>query len=264
MKKLSIVLVVLSMILASAVLVSWLRCQESYRDHKGRSALRYTQEETLWKQIDYRAFLTLNGTMKNCPAMQVIWGVGNHRAFDLFAAAWMGLLFVIYYIRNPRNESREELVRFGLYMTITLLLVSAISELAIHFQRLSPGATEELRNRAVLLTDLKDRITWTVKIASSNSFPGDHAMVLMFIGSYIIYRLRSWYGWAAAFGIIAFMLPRLAGGGYWLSDILAGSLFFYLFFFPLFLFQPFQEWSLARLRKPAGWIYGKLRFLERS
>jgi membrane-associated phospholipid phosphatase len=199
--------------------------------------------------------------MKDRPLMQVVWGVGNHRAFDLFAAAWMVLLFVVYYIRNPHNEDRTGLIQFGLYMTITLLLASAISELTIHFQRLSPGATDEFRRRAVLLTDLTDRITWPVKIGSSNSFPGDHAMVLMFIGSYLIYRLRSGYGWAAAFGMVAFVLPRLAGGGHWLSDILAGSLFFYLLLFPLFMLKPLRERSLARLRGPAIWIHSKLGFL---
>ena len=252
------------MAVASALLGSWLRCQESYRDERGRPALRYTQTETLWKTMDYNAFSALNGTMKDNPVMQVIWGIGNHRAFDLFAAAWMVLLFVIYYVRNPRNEDRVALIQFGLYMTITLLLVSAISELTLHFQRLSPGAIDEMRSRAILLPDLTDRITWPVKIRSSNSFPGDHAMVLMFIGSYIIYRLRSWYGWAAGFGMVVFMLPRLAGGGHWLSDILAGSLFFYLFFFPLFMFEPLRERALALLRGPAVWIHRGLSFLERG
>jgi membrane-associated phospholipid phosphatase len=212
--------------------------------------------------MDQGTFLALNGTMKNNPVMQVIWGIGNHRAFDLFAAAWMVLLFIIYFILNPRNEKRVVLVKFGLYMTVTLLLVSLISELAIHFQRLSPSATEGLRERAVMLPDLNDLITWKVKVSSNNSFPGDHAMVLMFIGSYIIWRLRSWYGWAAAFGMIVFALPRLAGGGHWLSDILVGSLFFYLCFFPLFMLRPLRERTLVLLEKPAAQIYRMLSFLE--
>lgn len=84
------------MIAASAILASWLRTQEHYRDAKGRDALRYAQAETLWKTIDYRTFFALNGTMRDNPFMQVIWGIGNHRVFDLFAAAWMVLLFLIY------------------------------------------------------------------------------------------------------------------------------------------------------------------------
>jgi Kdo2-lipid A phosphotransferase len=248
LKKQSILLIFLSMAFSVTIFSSWFRCQESYRDYKGRWAIRYTQQDSLWKKMDYSVFLALNGTMKNSPAMQRIWGVTNHRAFDLAAASWMVLLFVIYLIRNPRNEDRAELVQFGIYMTVTLLLIIAISELTIHFQRISPTETAGLRERAVLLTDLKDRVTWKVKIGSSNSFPGDHATVLMFIGSYIIYRLRSWYGVAAAFGMAFFALPRLAGGGHWLSDILAGSLSFYLFFFPLFMFRPLREWALARLK----------------
>ena len=264
MDKKKLFLILLSLLTAAAVFGSWLRTQESCRDSKGRWALRYTPQDSLWKKMDQETFLALNGTMKNNPVAQVLWGVTNHRAFDLFAAAWMVLLFIIYFIFNPRNENRVALVQFGLYMTVTLLLVSLISELTIHFQRLSPSETEGLRERAVMLPDSTELITWKVKIGSNNSFPGDHATVLMFISSYIIWRLRSWYGWAAAFGMIVFALPRLAGGGHWLSDILAGSLFFYLFFFPLFMFEPFRNQMLVCLHKPADWIYKALRCLERG
>ncbi len=236
------------MVLAVTLFSSWFRCQESYRDYKGRWAVRYTQQDSLWKKMDYSVFLALNGTMKNNPIMQRVWGVTNHRAFDLASASWMVLLFIIYYVRNPRNEDRAELVQFGIYMTITLLLVLIVCESVIHFQRFSPTETAGLRERAVILLDLKDRITWKVKTGSNDSFPGDHATVLMFIGSYIIYRLRSWYGAAAAFGMAFFALPRLAGGAHWLSDIVAGSLPFYLFFFPLFMFRPLREWALTRLK----------------
>jgi membrane-associated phospholipid phosphatase len=248
LKKQSILLIFLFMVLAVTIFSSWFRCQESYRDHKGRWAVRYTQQDSLWKKMDYSVFLALNGTMKNNPVMQTVWGVTNHRAFDLAAASWMVLLFVIYLVRNPRNEDRAELVQFGIYMTVTLLLAVLICELTIQFQRLSPTETAGLREQAVILSDLKDSITWKVKIVSNNSFPGDHATVLMFIGSYIIYRLRSWYGVAAALGMVFFALPRLAGGGHWLSDIVAGSLPFYLLFFPLFMFRPIREGSLNRLK----------------
>ena len=252
---------VLFMMLAVAVFSSWLRCQEGYRDEKGCWCLRYTQQESLWKKVDYSTFLKLNGTMENNAVMQTIWGITNHRTFDLAAAAWMVLLFGIYYVRNPRREDRTAIMQFGLYMTASLLLVAVISELSIHFQRLSPGEIDELKNKAIILSGLAGRITWKVKVGSNNSFPGDHAMVLMFIGSFIIYRLRSWYGAAAGFGIVAFILPRLAGGGHWLSDILAGSLFFYLIFFPLLMFAPLREWALARLRNPAVWLSKKLNFI---
>jgi membrane-associated phospholipid phosphatase len=202
--------------------------------------------------------------MKDSSAMQTVWGLTNHRSFDLFAAAWMVVLFLIYYVRNPRNENREELVQFGLYMTVMLLLVTLASEALIQFHRLSPANTNGLREQAVLLSDLPDLIHWKVKISSNNSFPGDHATVLLLIGSCIILRLRSWYGWTAAFGMAAFALPRLAGGGHWLSDILAGSLFFYLFFFPLLMCAPVRERALLLLRRPAGLIYKMLPFSGRD
>ncbi len=264
MKKQSILLVFLFMGLAVTIFSSWLRCQESYHDEDGVWFLRYTQQDSLWKTVDSNVFLALNGTMRNSATMQTVWGIANHRAFDLAALFWMVLLFVIYYLRNPREEERISLVQFGLYMTIALLLVSGISELSIQFHRMSPGKIDELRRQAVVLSDLKERITWKVKVASNNSFPGDHATVLLFIGSYIIYRLRSWYGVVAAAGMVVFSLPRLVGGGHWFSDIMAGSLSCYLFFFPLTLFKPLRERVLVRLRKPAVRIYKVLNILNQD
>lgn len=264
MKKRSVALVLLSMVVAVVLLGSWLGSQEVYKDNKDRLALRYVPTETLWKKIDYKAFLTLNGTMKERPAMQMLWGVGNHRCFDLVSAAWMVLLFMIYYIRNPRNEDRTALLQFALYMTVVLLIAVVMSELTIHFRRCSPGATDEMMRRSVMLSDAQYSIPWEVKTGSTTSFPGDHAMVLLFIGSFIIYRVRSWYGWAAGAGVVFFMLPRLAGGGHWLSDVLVGSMFFYLMFFPLFLLKPVRERVQGWMHIPAGWIRRLLCFLERG
>lgn len=263
MNKKSIALILLSMVSAVVLFISWAQVQERYSDKNGRPALCYSQQESVWKTLDYNFFLKLNGTLKNSSLMQRIWGVGNHRSFDLVSASWMVLLFLIYYICNPRKENRVELVKFGLYMTVVLLTVTAFAELVFEFRRLSPSATPDLIGRAILLSDLKDVVIWHPKVSSSSSFPGDHATVLLFIGSFIIWRLRSWYGWAAAFGMVVFTLPRLAGGGHWLSDILAGSLSLYLFFFPLFMLQPVREKMLTLLSRPAGWIYKPLRFFER-
>lgn len=260
----SVIFIGLFMILAVTIFSSWVHCQESFVGEKGRWTLRYTQQDSLWKKIDYGVFYALNGTMKDNPVMQTIWGVTNHRAFDLIAAAWMILIFLIYYIRNSAYEERIAIMQFGLYMAGILLVVTLASELSIQFHRFSPTETEGVKEKAIILSDLQDRITWKVKTGSNNSFPGDHATVLMLIGSFIIYRLRSWYGVAAALGMVAFMLPRLAGGGHWLSDIVVGSLSFYLLFFPLFIFKPLQSKALVLLRPSAVWIHRRLGFLVKN
>ena len=264
MKKRSVALVLFSMVAACVLLGSWLKTQESCRDNKDRLVMRYVQTDTLWKKIDHAAFFALNGTMKDHRAMQWLWGVGNHRLFDLVSASWMVLLFVVYYIRNPRNEDRTALLQFGLYMGITLFLAGALSELLVPFRRWSPGATDAVMRQAVILSEPQYRIPWEVKTGSTTSFPGDHAMVLLIIGSYIICRLRSWYGWAAGAGIVIFILPRLAAGGHWLSDVLAGSMSFYLVLFPLFMLVPVRERVQAWLYVPAAWLRRLLQFLERG
>jgi membrane-associated phospholipid phosphatase len=252
------------MLMAAALFGSWFRCQENYRDGKGRWFIRYAPQESLWKTVDYNVFLTLNGTMRDNPVMQKVWGVSNHRSFDLASAAWMAVLFLIYYVRNPRNENRAELIQFGLYIAVMLLAVTLFAELLIQFHRCSPAATEGLKERAVLLTELKDVVPWEVKVTSNNSFPGDHATVLLFVGLCILWRLRSWYGAAAVFGIVLFSLPRLAGGGHWASDVLAGSLPLFLAGFSLFMCEPLRQRAMSCLRKPADWIYSHLRRFETS
>jgi len=48
-------------------------------------------------------------------------------------------LFLVYYIRNPRGESREDIVRFGLFMTVVLLTVTVFAEMVFEFRRLFEG-----------------------------------------------------------------------------------------------------------------------------
>ena len=78
------------------------------------------------------------------------------------------------------------------------------------------------------------------------------------LGFYLVWRLRGWYAFAALTGLIAFSLPRMAGGAHWLSDIVAGGLSLSLLFLPIFLFAPLREKCLNKLTKPCTWLYGKL------
>lgn len=254
------------MVLGIVLYVSWYQTQEAYTDEYGRPAMRYADENSLWKQMDLAVFRALNGSMRDNRPMQIFWGLTNHRACDLVAALWMIAIFLGYYLTNPRKEERAALLQFALYMSaMTLIAISFSSaKIGMDFRRWSPSLTPGVMEQAVLLSEL-EHITWNAKDSSTGSFPGDHGVVLLMVGSAMLYRLRSLPARAATlFGILFFSLPRMAGGGHWASDLLAGSMIYYALLFPLFMFAPIRERGIRLLRQPAAWINRLLAVILRQ
>ncbi|MBE8190479.1 MAG: phosphatase PAP2 family protein [Candidatus Thioglobus sp.] len=77
-----------------------------------------------------------------------------------------------------------------------------------------------------------------MKDSSSESFPGDHATVLLTWLGYCLFFRRNRWSWAAAFLVIFFSLPRLIAGAHWLSDVLVGGLAIALVALAFGLFTP--------------------------
>ncbi len=250
------------MILGVLLFVSWYRCQEYY-EYKNLPTVRYAQQDCFWKTLDYAAFRMFNAGLQRSEAAQVFWAVTNLRIFDLVAALWMAGLFWLYYVRNPRAEDRVMIMRFGLFIVcvIVLFIVFTISPLEIKVRRCSPTMTPPLSLEAVRLSQ-SGVVPWRVKESSSVCFPGDHALVLLVVGSCLLYGLRSLpYRIAVVFGIVFFSLPRLAGGGHWLSDVLVGSTANFAVFFPVVMFAPIRERMLGWLHTPALYCH---RMFERG
>jgi membrane-associated phospholipid phosphatase len=247
------VLLILPIILGVFLYTSWHAAQVPFQDHRGRTVLKYSQNDSLWKRIDYAAFRALNGTMRDSRPMQIFWGIANNRSMDLISMLWMTSVFFAVYFKNPNHEDRTSLLQFALYISVVTLLTIACSSSKIFqdFRRWSPTLSSDLMNRAVLLSKLQ-HIPGHPKDYSSCCFPGDHGIGLLMTGSFLLYRLRPWAARIAVlFGMIFFALPRLAGGGHWISDLLAGSMLYYTVFFSISMFAPIRERGLALLRFPA-------------
>lgn len=248
-------------ILCSVLLFgSWLHSQEPFVRGPGKEGYQYSEEQTLWKTIDYAVFRTLNGNIEGNDAMIFLWGVTNHRSFDLPPLIWMISIFLIYYLRRPTSAERISLIQFGVYMTFCLIVVMVFSELTIDFYRYSPTISPGLEDEAFLLASVEDFMfdLSDVKDFSSKCFPGDHATVLTMIGFMLAWRLRGLYAVFALLGVILFTMPRMAGGAHWFSDIAAGGLAITLLFLPVFLFAPLYERALKLLEPWAGLCYKKL------
>lgn len=259
--------IILSIGTGLSLFLSWQNTQEIYEYEPGKTTYRYASEPSLWKQLDYAVFLTLNGTMKDSPVMQKLWGISNYRAFDLLPALWMLSIYLIYYFRCKTREQRIELIQYGFFMLFALLVAMLASRLVVDFYRFSPTLADDLRPQAFLLSQIPDFFLDLEKIkdTTNKSFPGDHASVLLLMGFFMIFRLPLTYAGAVVFGMIIFSIPRLAGGGHWLSDIIAGGLALSLVFVPIFLYPPVREYITGKFYPLARKMYYRLpEFLRAS
>ena len=87
------------------------------------------------------------------------------------------------------------------------------------------------------------------KVSSHQSFPGDHgvASVLLVTGFTLLLGWR----WAIPSAVVAVLniLPRLVGGGHWLSDVLVGGVCIALIILPWMIAAPATTW-MERLTRP--------------
>ena len=260
-------ILILSIGTGLSLFFSWQNTQEIYEYKPGKTTYQYTAEPSVWKQLDYAVFLTLNGTMKDSPVMQTLWGITNYRAFDLIPALWMLSIYLIYYFRCKTREQRIGLIQYGFFMLFALLVAMLASRLVVDFYRFSPTLVDDLRPQAFLLSQIPDFFLDIEKIkdTTNKSFPGDHASVLLLLGFFMIFRLPWAYAGAVLLGMIIFSIPRLAGGGHWLSDIVAGGLALSLVFVPVFLYPPVREFIIAKFYSLARKMYYRLpEFLQAS
>jgi len=171
---------------------------------------------SLWMALDERVFWAVNGSLEWGTWWQVLWAVANNRAVDVVAALCMIGLFAHFVLRKARDRT-DFFIAVGLMLTGLILVENRISA-SLPVERRSPTL---LHPDALRLTEL---VPWIpTKDTSGNCFPGDHAMVLFMCAGVITYFLPRAYAVAAWVLAVVFMIPRLVGGGHWLTDDLVGA-----------------------------------------
>lgn len=172
---------------------------------------------SLWLTLDEQLFWAMNRSLAWGEPWQRLWALANNRAFDLVAALSMLLLFAHQALLRDRRRLRHY-IAVGLMMFITLLLTLAISkELPIERPSATAMFTEALR-----LTQLVPDIP--TKDFSSDSFPGDHGLVLLLCAGFALAYLPRRHGLLALLFMLLFTLPRLMSGAHWVTDELVGAL----------------------------------------
>ncbi len=248
MKK-NIILIICNL-LAAVLFFSWLSTQEKVTEKDGDVRVMYKGEASFWKSFDIAAFNFYNGWVRKDEFQQKFWANTNRRGFDLVSAFLMISIYLVYILKGNISE-RIERVKGGFYMSLVMLLAMLsvqIFHMIFEFNRLSP--TQIPVEGAVRLSKLS-HISFDLKDSSKQSFPGDHSTVLFIVASFIVFYARKWYGVLAVLVAISFALPRVVGGGHWLTDILVGGGSIALVTVSWALCTPLHEKGLKLMQKPA-------------
>jgi len=204
-----------------------------------------------WDQLDLGVFYCLNGSLMAPGLWRDVMAVANNRSFDLIPALLMFVIYSFFVYSGTKQEMRKRIV-LGAFMSIYMLVsVQAMSKLVFRFDRRSPTKTQSV-SPAIKISEFYD---WKLKDASSSSFPGDHATVLMiFTGFVCFYGRKRRYIIPTIAMAIVFSLPRLFSGGHWFSDVIVGSGTTALIFLPLAFYTPLTDMCIAVLDRPVNAI----------
>lgn len=169
-----------------------------------------------WAGIDNSIFFSFNNQMVDHPAFALLVAITNFRGFDLISLLAMGALYYAFW-RREAPAGRRRMLAIGITMLLSAVVLNQLGHL-LPVQHKSPTLTFENVHRVSELTGIP------AKDASSNSFPGDHGMMLMIFACF----MWRYFGFRAfltgAVIVIVFSLPRIMAGAHWFTDIAVGSL----------------------------------------
>ncbi|MCE3127396.1 phosphatase PAP2 family protein [Yersinia enterocolitica] len=169
-----------------------------------------------WFKIDSAIFFYFNQHLLSSPPFLHLVAITNNRAFDVISLICMGLLYLYSYMKE-NTAGRRRLIVTGFVMLLTAVILNQLGHL-LPVSHPSPTLTFENINRVSELTGIP------TKDASSDSFPGDHGMMLMIFACFML-RYFSRGAFAIALLIVLlFSMPRIMIGAHWFTDIAVGSL----------------------------------------
>ncbi len=205
-------------------------------------ALPATKE--LWRLLDTSIFYALNGLVAQSNAQASFWAWMNVREADLLPGIVILLSLTFPGLGFRREQLQQALVGFFALLFFALVLRQLLHEVTDLFQLagLSPSLVLEPAHR---LSELVPHID--AKDASKESFPGDHAAILLLWAGYIMLSRRSAASVLALVTAVAFTLPRMVGGAHWFSDNYVGGLFTALISLAWAFYSPLCAWLTARL-----------------
>jgi len=192
-----------------------------------------------WFVLDSTIFHFFNQALVKSRAFLELVAITNNRVFDGISLLAMGSLF-FWYWRKESAIGRRRMVIMGIVMLFCAIIINQLGHL-IPESHVSP---------TLYFTDIyrvSELLHFPTKDASSDSFPGDHGlMLLIFTGFMLRYFGKKAFAIAVIIFLI-FMLPRVMIGAHWFTDIFVGSLSVALVCLPWALLTPLSDWLISLL-----------------
>ena len=204
-----------------------------------------------WPTLDSDVFWDFNQFITPLnPHWDTLLGILNTRAFDAVAFAMMGVLFCWAMLNDQQPARYRRWTSIGITMLLTAGLLSLFVLRAISYGHASPT---RFFSHAQHLSEL---VSFKTKDSASNSFPGDHGLMLMVFASFMLaFAPRRTALCSLAF-VVLLSAPRIMVGAHWFSDVYLGSLSIALIALPWVLCTPLattvargMENALARLKQ---------------
>lgn len=170
-----------------------------------------------WFALDSAIFHFFNQELAENRAFLWLVALTNNRAFDSCSLVAMGCLMLHFWLQEDR-AGRRHILLIGLTMLLFAVVINQLAQLLIPVERVSP--TLFFRD----IYRVSELLNFPTKDASSDSFPGDHGMMLL-IFSAMMLRYFGKKAFTVALTIfVVFAFPRVMIGAHWFSDIAVGSL----------------------------------------
>jgi len=198
----------------------------------------------IWNQIDTYVFRVLNNSLQEKGFWTDYWAWMNYRLVDLVV-----LLIMASLMMSPNKVFKAGNLQLGLFgFVVTLFFMLICRELfdalidKFQWNRASPTL---VLDNVVRLSELYPDLH--PKDSSATSFPGDHAGVLMLWTGYCWSFARNKWSFVVLFIALFFSLPRLVGGGHWLSDDIVGGGVIALMTLTFVRYTPLYYWLTTKL-----------------
>ena len=208
-------------------------------------------------QFDEWFFHLLNRPLEQNKVWLWIWTVASMRPFDIV----VGLILLMLLIKGDwvfkALQTRSALIGFVLTLIVLLVIRTVFSKI-IDQTSLQHDSASLVIPDAIKLSDIFPHLEkkWQLKDSSSQSFPGDHASVLLIWAMFMTVYSRS-VGqrviiWALA---LLFMMPRLVAGAHWGQDDYIGGVMIALLALAWSCYTPFVAVATGFLMRATAPIF---------
>jgi len=218
--------------------------------------------------FDEWLFRSLNAPLASNSIWLHIWTIASLRPFDIV----VGLILLTLLIKGDWVFKAIDVRRafFGFFSILLLMVVirALFSKFAdyMDWQHSSPSMVLE---GAVHLSDYFPHLekAWELKDRSSQSFPGDHASVLLIWALFMGVFSRTVGQFLTVWGLaLLFMLPRLVAGAHWGQDDYIGGMLLAVWALGWGYYTPFAYHAAnfwLKVTAPIFALLGKLPVVSR-